>query len=53
MLALLADQLALGQKLAQIVANPALDDLPESLVILFNLENHCGLLPNSALSALS
>ena len=39
-LALLADQLALGEELAQVVADPALDDLPEALVIFFDLQDH-------------
>ena len=39
-LALLADQLAFGEELAQILPDPALDDLPETLVIFFDLEDH-------------
>jgi hypothetical protein len=39
-LAFLADQLALGEELAQVLPDPALDDLPEALVIFFDLENH-------------
>ncbi len=39
-LALFADQLALGEKLPQIVADAAFDDLPKTLVIFFDLEDH-------------
>jgi hypothetical protein len=39
-LALLADQLALGEELAQVLADPAFDDLAEALVIFFDLEDH-------------
>jgi len=39
-LALFADQLTLGQKFAQVFADPALDNLPESLVIFFDLQDH-------------
>ena len=40
MLALFADEFALGEKFAQVVANPALDDLPKPLVIFFDLQHH-------------
>ena len=36
-LAFLADQLALGEELAQVFPNPPLDDLAEALVIFFDL----------------
>ena len=39
-LAFLADQLALGEELAQVVADASFDDLPEALVIFFDLEDH-------------
>jgi hypothetical protein len=39
-LALLADQLALGQELAQVVADSSFDDLPEALVVFFDLQDH-------------
>ncbi len=39
-LAFFADQFALGEKFAQIVADPAFDDLPEALMIFFDLEDH-------------
>ena len=39
-LALLADQLALGEELAQVLPDPALDDLAEALVIFFDLQDH-------------
>jgi hypothetical protein len=45
-LAFLADQLALGEKPAQVFADSALDDMPKSLVIFFDLENHKIPLPN-------
>ena len=35
-----ADQLALGEKFAQVITDPALDDLPETLVIFFDLQDH-------------
>ena len=53
MFPLLADQFPLGQKLAQIVPNPPFDDLPESLVIFFDLQDHCSLFKNIAPNALS
>ena len=37
---ILADQLTLGKEFAQVAADPALDDLPEALVVLFDLEDH-------------
>jgi hypothetical protein len=40
MFAFLADQFALGEKFAQVFTDPALDDLPETLVIFFDLQNH-------------
>ena len=39
-LAFLADQLALGEEFAQVVTDAALDDLPEALVIFFDLKDH-------------
>ena len=39
-LAFLADQLALGEELAQVLPDPSLDDLAEALVIFFDLEDH-------------
>ena len=49
---LFADEFALGEKFAQIVADSAFDDLPKALMIFFDLEDHkinfapsCGLSP--------
>jgi len=39
-LAFLADQFTLGEELAQVLPDPALDDLPETLVIFFDLQYH-------------
>src|SRR5262245_54270191 len=39
MLAFLADQLALGEEFAQVLPDPALDDLAEALVIFFDLQD--------------
>src|ERR1700685_915828 len=39
-LSLFADQLTFGEKLPQIVANAALDDLAKTLVVFFDLEDH-------------
>src|SRR4051794_35879510 len=39
-LALLADQLPLGEELAEVLPDPALHDLPEPLMIFFDLEDH-------------
>jgi len=41
-LALLADQLTLGEELPQVVADASLDDLAEALVIFFDLQDHNG-----------
>ena len=40
MLPLAPDQLTLGEKFAQIIPNPAFHDLPETLMIFFDLEDH-------------
>src|SRR4051812_13919286 len=42
-LAFFADQFPLGQEFAQILSDPALNDLPETLVIFFDLEDHFSL----------
>ena len=39
-LALFANQLALGEELAKVLTDPAFDDLPETLVIFVNLQDH-------------
>src|SRR5437762_8793050 len=53
MLSFLADELALGKEFAQILPDPALDDLPETLVIFFDLEDHASrTFTSSALLAL-
>jgi hypothetical protein len=37
---LLADQFTLGEEFAQVLPDPAFHDLPEALVIFFDLQNH-------------
>src|SRR4051812_16665765 len=39
-LAFLADQLALGEELAQVVADSSFDDLAEALVVFFDFKDH-------------
>src|SRR5688500_11828580 len=41
-LALFADQLALGEELAKVFADAPFDDLAEALMIFVNLQDHVG-----------